>query len=460
MDIINLIHNDSSYGFNGTSGTFKWVQAFNGGTSSQKYQDILTYFQGKNSKFTSDMMAQIAGDKSFFLYLNRTYTYKLVAELHTGSRLDAAALLASQWGQRFVTKNPKILLFDDPTVPQLETIYDLYNEEADSEFPNNFDVPYGFAPELNYFLEKNMSYDTSLASLDTATTKGLLLKETGIKGQQTLMNPANLQFFYEKYKLGDFEAIKSRFRIDGGQPLNNNHVIGIKGYLDMLIAKLIDSNEQNPDFNQYMAFGSWVSLALKNSYAQVLWNVERQGMARFINAYMQINSVENCTLQLAPLNNASKIKTICDKYPFDTDRSAPSEGIYLFALAHDVSDVSADLMAKTDINFTDLGLLYGPSAPLSTAIAATKAILATHYNCSSQTACTTEELALKQWSNSSLTQFITQPNQLSGNQALGADSLSISDSWPNTTMGIPFTEDQFFYPEFRNFYDNTYGYPT
>ena len=89
-------------------------------------------------------MDLIAGDKSFMVYINRTYTYKLASELHTGSKIDADQLISSQWGSRFVTKNPKIYIFDDQSVKPLSSIYDLYNTDKDASFPNNFDVPFGF----------------------------------------------------------------------------------------------------------------------------------------------------------------------------------------------------------------------------------------------------------------------------------------------------------------------------
>ena len=103
-------------------------------------------------------MEQIAGDQSFLVYINRTYSYKLSSELHTGSKIDADQLIASQWGSRSVTKNKKILIFDDPTVEPLNSIYDLYNSEKDSSFPDNFEVPFGFEPELNYFLEEKLNF--------------------------------------------------------------------------------------------------------------------------------------------------------------------------------------------------------------------------------------------------------------------------------------------------------------
>lgn len=96
QDILEKIHTDPVYGFNGTSGTFKWVQAFNGLSTSKKYQDILTHFStALPGKFTNDTMSQIVGDKSFLVYINRTYTYKLASEISGGTHLDSAVLLAS-----------------------------------------------------------------------------------------------------------------------------------------------------------------------------------------------------------------------------------------------------------------------------------------------------------------------------------------------------------------------------
>lgn len=41
---------------------------------------------------------------------------------------------------------------------------------------------------------------------------------------QTLMSPTNLQFFFEKYKLSDFDTISRRFSIDTANPLNNKQI--------------------------------------------------------------------------------------------------------------------------------------------------------------------------------------------------------------------------------------------
>lgn len=95
-------------------------------------------------------------------------------------------------------------------------------------------------------------------------------------------------------------------------------------------------------------------------------------MARFVDAYLEINQIENCTALLASLNNETKIDAICEKYPFSTTSSEPSQGIYYFALAHDVGDIATELMAVTDINVTDIGLLYSSTSPLNQAIVATK----------------------------------------------------------------------------------------
>ena len=54
--------------------------------------------------------------------LNYTYSYKLIKELATGDAIHDADLLSNQWGSRAITKNKKTLIFDDDSVPQLESI--------------------------------------------------------------------------------------------------------------------------------------------------------------------------------------------------------------------------------------------------------------------------------------------------------------------------------------------------
>jgi hypothetical protein len=40
------------------------------------------------------------------------------------------------------------------------------------------------------------------------TATAWLKEAVGVDGQQSLMSPTSLQFFYERYELGDYEAIK------------------------------------------------------------------------------------------------------------------------------------------------------------------------------------------------------------------------------------------------------------
>lgn len=57
---------------------------------------------------------------------------------------------------------------------------------------------------------------------------------------QTLMSPTNLQFFFERYKLSDFDTISRRFSFDTVNPLNNKQIEGIYKYLQFIIKNEID----------------------------------------------------------------------------------------------------------------------------------------------------------------------------------------------------------------------------
>ena len=54
------------------------------------------------------------------------------------------------------------------------------------------------------------------------------------------MSPTNLQFFFEKYKLGDFDSISRRFSFDTANPLNNKQIEGIYKYLQFIIKNEIE----------------------------------------------------------------------------------------------------------------------------------------------------------------------------------------------------------------------------
>lgn len=111
-------------------------------------------------------------------------------------------------------------------------------------------------------------------------------------------------------------------------------------------------------------------------------------------------------------------------------------------------------MNLTSLTSTELAKIYAENTTLNTTIASTNKMMAEHYGCKSNVnvSCTTEELAIRQWANASLTMFRLQPSNVSGSEFLGGDSPSISMSWPNET-----TNDFYFEkPEFANAFSDGY----
>ena len=123
-----------------------------------------------------------------------------------------------------------------------------------------------------------------LSELSNEATNGLL--ECDANSHCTLLSTSNLQFFFERYELGDFEAIKSRFyRATFGARMNNNQIIGLYRYLQFLADTLVESDPQKADdWASYQAFGSWLSLTLKTSYDHVFQVVRQWAPTRFLAA--------------------------------------------------------------------------------------------------------------------------------------------------------------------------------
>mmetsp|Transcript_15641 Transcript_15641/g.23980 ORF Transcript_15641/g.23980 Transcript_15641/m.23980 type:complete len:97 (+) Transcript_15641:1196-1486(+) len=89
-----------------------------------------------------------------------------------------------------------------------------------------------------------------------------------LENLQTLMNPINLFFFFEKYKEGNLDAIRKKFSLRNQEELTNEAIKGIYDYLGYVVDRQVLNGTYNndPDYQTYAAFGSLMAGSLSKSY--------------------------------------------------------------------------------------------------------------------------------------------------------------------------------------------------
>jgi len=112
-------------------------------------------------------------------------------------------IIALQWGNSTVTSNLKLI--DGNSKLKYKSIANLPSSAL------------SFYPEINHYLH----YKLGMLHDDTIFSKNqmLMLWSTDPESPSSLLNIANIQFFFENYKLNKFNKIKQRFM--SGHVLND-----------------------------------------------------------------------------------------------------------------------------------------------------------------------------------------------------------------------------------------------
>lgn len=193
----------------------------------------------------------------------------------------------------------------------------MYDNDLDQSIPTRFGLIAGYEPELYYFMRYKLQYSEHDCEIQSQNSQNLLAQDAS--SFTTLLNPSNLQFFFEKYKQGDLDSISSRFTTNKTAPLTNKHIEAIYQYLVFITEKEFTVGEfsNNTNFAQHQAYGSILSKTLKVSYDHVYRTFKDWFVARFLAAYNDVGSL-NCPnyLTSAGVTNLSKIVEICDTRDF------------------------------------------------------------------------------------------------------------------------------------------------
>lgn len=217
-EMAEAIFNDTKYGLDSINGMYRWVRAYRSTEKSKKeYNDALAYFQNKfgADKFTDKHMQAWVGPKSMINFMNNTMGTRMGFFFNYPGRVaDETIMVGDQWGQRRITKNQEIIVFDDPKIPPLTSMADLFTDKNSGKIPNNLVLPIGFKPELNYYLEEVLNLPSEFVAIENYGVSLAYLSEDPLE-QKTLLSLPGMQFFFERYVLADFEAIRQRFLTKG-----------------------------------------------------------------------------------------------------------------------------------------------------------------------------------------------------------------------------------------------------
>lgn len=194
----------------------------------------------------------------------------------------------------------------------------MYDNDLDQSIPSRFSLVAGYEPELYYFMRYKLHYTEAETNIQSQNSQNLLAEDGA--SFTTLLNPTNLQYFFEKYKQGDLDSISQRFTTNKTAMLTNKHIEGIYQYLTFITKREFTTGEfaNNTMFAQHQAYGSILSKTLKVSYDHVYQVFNDWLVARFFAAYNDKASLL-CSnyLTSAGVTNLTKIMEICDKNDFE-----------------------------------------------------------------------------------------------------------------------------------------------
>ena len=171
-------------------------------------------------------------------------------------------------------------------------------------------------------------------------------------------------FYYEKYKIGNADAIRSRFSFNRENPLSDKLIVGIKKYLDFLSERQVSYGTfgNQTDYSSHSAFGSLMSAGLSKSFKQVRGYMDGRLQSRYLGAYIDIDDTVTCDsiIKLAVPANQTKVDNICQKMPIDN-----TDALLVYYRAATDDGAKANLKNVTELTDDEVTALYDTSVEKS-----------------------------------------------------------------------------------------------
>lgn len=231
----------------------------------------------------------------------------------------------------------------------------MYNNVEDQSIPSSFALVAGYEPELYYFMRYRLNFTEKETEIQSENAGKIF--DDDPTSMQTLLNPGNLQFFYEKYKQGDLHAISSRFssnKTESAQ-FTVKQVEAIYQYLVFISERELSTGPfgNSTFYKEHQAYGSLLSKAFKVSYQHIYSTFQDWYLPTFFAAFndkagLTCSSYLNLVLPNATNNSSNStinVTAACQNRSV-TDPAAVKE----FVLAMD--DPTAQQKLSNETNLT------------------------------------------------------------------------------------------------------------
>ena len=351
-------------------------------------------------------MEKIVGQNSMMSQLYRNYEGNVKHEIpaFTGKD-DDESIIISQWTTGNITKLEGIPIFDTTNKSMFQnSVQHLYDNKEDQSIPSRFSLVAGYEPELYYYMRYKLGYTEEESFIYITNAESLFAQDAS--SLKTLVNPSNLQFFFEKYKQGDLESIADRFTSNKTYLLTNKQITAIYEYLLFISDREFTSGEfgDSPMYAEHQAFGSILSKTLQVSYNHINSVFTEWFTARFFAAYNDVGEI-TCTnyMGAAGVTDPSKIVSICDSRDFNDPVIVKNFTDMIAASPQDQEKFGNDtgLLPNETKNLYDATV----DGSLTANVKLMQQDLASSFGCKGdgQNPCSMDELTMMQWVSGNIT---------------------------------------------------------
>jgi len=241
-----------------------------------------------NIYLTDDNMAKLFAPQNMFSQIYKSQAslcYKLYQN-DSSNVFSPEILWLRQWGNSSIFKDDRLYL--SPSVPHVQDFRDLD--------PKNI-IGHG---EYSYYLENVLkSQDPPYIAVRTAAT----LFKLDIN-PQTLMNPANLQVFYDQYRSGNYPSITKRFGV------NQEQIYALVGYFEMINKDQILLSDIGGSYEKSV-FAKLIIKTMNASYYDLQQELPFEVASRYLGGYINLAGL-NCSYYInLAINSTNRTDEIC-----------------------------------------------------------------------------------------------------------------------------------------------------